>query len=275
MTNLLWTPIILAFVSVTASAQNDAHPASLSYASTSELAAQLKSSDRQIRKNVVDSLGLVDPVPVSGPGGIGTIYEPCYEEFEKVEIKTATLTKDTESAILIVRSDLCQSMFVVPVIKQQSGWVAYKAISLWAKFSEPSIKVESLVNKGEQEIISSNVTVDEGPGILQRNMTIFKFLHGSLRIVFDQPEYAQVAEPTREGKLPVFFKDVERSEFTFSKNDENMTAVMSVYEKRRIEVEKQSVTVGTNFHVKKSLTIFREYVWDPRLEMFRMFGQSE
>jgi len=268
-------PIMFILASVAAAGQNVGTVAARSYASTKELAAQLESKDLDVRKSVVDSLGLLDPMPVNGPGGVGGIYNPCYEEFDKVEIKPATLVRDKESAILVVESDSCQSIFIIPVIKERDTWNAYKAISIWTKFNHPFIRIDSLVRTGEQEIIVSDVIVDEGTGFFQKNMTIFKFLRGKLEVVFDQPESIQVAVPSEDKGTAISYENHETSTFKFSKCDENMTGLMYIGEIRNILVEKRSAKVNEHFHTKRSLNVHRSFIWNPRLEIFRMIEQAE
>jgi len=255
--------ILFVLASSVAIGQHGDHAVANSYASTEDLVRRLESKDASIRKNVVDSLGIVD----------WTLSKPCYEEFDKVEAKPASLAKDKESAILVVNSESCQTLFIIPVIKERNAWIAYKAISLWAKFAYPTIRIDSLVNAGEQEIIASNVMADEGSGLLQMNMTIFKFQRGRLEVVFDQPESLTVDIHTLEKGVPIIFNDEETSVFKFSKCSGCADALQFIEETRNIKVERESDTADKTFHTKRSVKVYRSFEWDPQLEIFRMIEE--
>jgi hypothetical protein len=252
--------VLFVLASSVAIGQHGDHAAANSYASTKDLVRRIESKDASIRKSVVDSLGIVD----------WTLSKPCYEEFNKVEVKQAALVKDRESAILVVESYACQSLYLIPVIKEQEAWVAYKVINLWAKFTYPTIRIDSLVNAGEQEIIASKVMVDEGTGLLQENMTIFKFQNGRLEVVFDQPESLTVGTHTIEKDATIESYDEETSVFKFSKCAGCTDGLQSIEETRNIKVERESGTTGKAFHTKRSVKVHRRFDWDPQLEIFRM-----
>jgi hypothetical protein len=256
-------PIMFVLATVTAIGQNVNPIAARSYASTKDLVAKLESKDISVRKRVGNSLGIAGPINSF----------PC-NDFNKVETRKASLVKGAESIVLLVWSDQCESIFLIPVVKERSAWVAYNAIGIWAKFSEPTIRFDSLVEPGVQEIITSNVTVDQGTGFWQRNMTILKFMQGGLRVIFDQPEYLHVSTPIYEAGIPVLFGDDETSEFAFSKCDGSVPGLQSIEEKRSIEIEKESAAEDSDFHEKKSVTVFRGYAWAPRLEIFRMIEEA-
>jgi hypothetical protein len=260
--------VLIVLASSVAIGQHGDHAAANSYPSTEDLVRRLESKDASVRKNVVDSLGIVD----------WTLSKPCYEEFDKVEVKQVALVKDRESAILIVKSYACQSLSIIPVINERDKWVAYRVITLWAKFDYPTIRIDSLVNVGEQEIIASKVLVDEGTGLYQENMTIFKFQRGKLEVVFDQPESLSVGTMIHEKDNPTRFNDIETSVFKFSKfpgGSGGMWGEMYIEETRNIMVEKESGIVGNEYHTKKSVKVYRRFDWDPQLEIFRMIEEAQ
>jgi hypothetical protein len=255
--------VLIVLASSVAIGQHSDHAAANSYTSTEDLVRRIESKDTSIRKNVVDSLGIVD----------WTLSKPCYEEFDKVEVRPAALVRDRESAIFVVKSYACQSLFIIPVIKERNGWVAYKVINLWAKFDYPTIRIDSLVNAGEQEIIASKVMVDEGTGLLQMNMTIFKFQGGRLEVVFDQPESLTIATHTTEKGVPIIFNDDETSVFKFSKCSGCTDGLQFIEETRNIKVERESMSTEKHLHTTGSAKVYRRFYWDTKLEIFRMIEE--
>jgi hypothetical protein len=220
------------------------------YSSPEAIIQQLKSEDIETRKKVALAVGLADPL----------LDALCFDDDnERISIKQVTFRKGIESRLLSVRG--CEAMFLVPVVKQGVSWITLNPVRLWAKFSEPTYKFESLVAPGEQEIVVSNQTVDEGTGILQRNMTIYKVIGNETHAVFDTPEYLHVAEPDLKSPTGQYTDD-QTSTFTYSWDKPDHGSSVFIREKRDERIGKHRFTV------------YRSYAWNRVLQEFRMLGDT-
>jgi hypothetical protein len=180
------------------------------------------------------------------------------EDQLQVSLLSATLVKETLSRILVVKGPnltSCETMNIVPMIKQGETWITLGHINFMPKmFYYPRYRVASLISPGEQEIVVSNQMVDEGTGILQNNMTIYKVIENEIKVIFDAPEYLHIAEP--------HFTDDQISKY-FIQAD-NLKASGPKY----IDEERVERINGRRF------TSYRRYVWENELQTFRMEGST-
>ena len=179
---------------------------------------------------------------------------PCYD-FDGVDSTPADLINGVESKLLVVRSQSCQSVFLIPINRKGKEWIVLNPIVLWSQFSAPSYRLERLISSEEQEIVVSNLTVDEGTGILERDLLIYEISLDGVQLVFDEPEFLRLAVPYGDS----LFEDHERSTFEFHENVKGAygTGLMYIKEKREITVD------------GKSVTLYRSYTWNRTLGQFR------
>jgi hypothetical protein len=217
------------------------------FSSPEEIIQQAQSSQLEVRKRLSVSIGL--------NRALAQDVELC-SDFDSAELKPIALTMSVESKLLIIKSDVCQTVFLVPVLHRGAEWEALPTISLSSHYAEPKVRFESLVESGVQEIIVSGLWVDWGTGIQQQNLTIFKLLDGKMRVIFDQPENLH------NGASPSVYEEYQESAFKFVRKSDKGGMPVSIQE-RRVE------TKG-----KRSFVVFREFIWDPHLQEFRMLGSD-
>jgi hypothetical protein len=215
-----------------------------------QTASLLKSGSLEQRQKVARLLKL------SEPWEGGTLCK----EYEKVELSKPALKAGSDTALLSITASDCDFTFLVPFIMTGHGWTPAGTVSVWTKYSAPTYRIDSLTSPGESEIVVSDHTVDSGTGILQRNLTIFKIVGDSIRVVFDQPEVLNVSVPAKINGNPVNTSDEESSTFDFVKSEAFVPGLKSIFETRVLNVAGHSTTV------------YRKYLWTPALSMFRMYG---
>jgi hypothetical protein len=215
-----------------------------SFSSPDEILTRLNSREEDIRKRIAASIGLIVP----------NTNVLCYD-FDGVDSAPAEFITGVHSKLVVVRSQSCQSVSLIPISQKGTEWIALKPIVLWSKFSEPSYRLDELISSGEQQIVVSNLTVDEGTGILERDLMIYKISLDGDDLVFDQPEIVHFTAPHGNST----FQDNERSTFEFRKNGEGVYGTGMIYIN-----EKREITVGG-----KSLTLYRSYTWNRTLGRFR------
>lgn len=223
------------------------------YSSPEALAQRLSSDDDDVRIKAATSVGLADP-----------INKAICDRFEDVQIHPISVRKGVDSRLISIKaSSACQSMFLVPMLNQGDSWIALNPIRLLAHYDDPSWRLEGLVAAGEQEIVVSNQTVDWGTGHQQRNMTIYKVIENETRMIFDAPE-SIVTDVPRAGMGPRWengFEEVQNSKFEFV-HDANTFGLVLIHETRKESVQ------------KRKFTAYRDYVWEPSIDAFRMIGSE-
>jgi hypothetical protein len=219
------------------------------HADPEEVVRQLTSPDTKIRKAWVDKLGLHE---LNGDNeSLASL---------SVEEKHAAFLQNVASRLILVdEGEVCQTMYLVPMIDEGGGWTTLQAIPLSTQYEPPKITFESLVGEGEQEIILRHLWVDHGTGIQQTNLTIYKLIDGAMRIIFDQPEHLHFSTRLNPDH-PYTYDEDQESTFKFVKNDSDAAAPTAI-EETRVE------TVG-----KRKLTVYREYSWEPEIQAYQMFG---
>ena len=168
------------------------------------LAERLQSADEKTRQNTSKELGLSTPIGNA----------PC-TDFDEVESKSVQLVQGVESRLLEIHSQVCEAIFLVPMVQLEQRWITIPPITLWTKYSTPSYKLDNLIKTNEKEIIVSNITVDAGTGILQRNLMIYRVSEKGIRIVFDRPESIHYSVPTQTPRGSSSYDDDEASTSSF------------------------------------------------------------
>jgi hypothetical protein len=218
------------------------HPPSVR-AAPEEIVRQLTSSDSDVRKQWVLKLGLDDLISDDGL---------------KLEDKPAAFLRNVGSRLLVVKgADIGWTMYLVPMIRPDGDWQTLPAVPLSTHYEAPTITLDSLVRKGEQEIVVSHLWVDHGTGVQQTNLTIYKLIDGAMRIIFDQPEHLHfftVLNP------PDTYDEYQESTFKFVEKEPNAAGLKAI-EETRVE------TVG-----KRRITVHRTYCWKPEIQAYRMEG---
>jgi hypothetical protein len=214
------------------------------FSSPEELVSRLNSSDPSLLERTATSLKLITPIN----------HLQC-TDFTKVETKPVMLAKGTETALVTVHT-VCDSLFLIPLIKAQSQWEAIAPIALIDHYTAPTLELTALVRSGEQEIVVRGQYVDWGSGFQQHNLTIYKLIGRRMQIVFDQPEFLHFAPGGG-----VAWDECQRSTFKFVSGEG--TAGITVIRETRSE------TVGT-----RKMTVYRSYSWQPDIEAFRMGGDG-
>ena len=226
------------------------------------LAADLRAPDENLR--IKAARELLD----------GSTASDCFSEPpEIVELIPATLVAGHESRLLVMRdAGVCLSLFLIPLFKEGEHWYTAGAVEAATQLTEPEFRLDSLIRSGEQELILRNHAVDEGTGVLEVNLSIYKVLEGQLRVVFDQPEKQHISKPIRRGKKLGFFSDEETSKFVFEPNqsgDSTAAGLVSIHETRRLTVSFEGVE--TNSHERRresTITVYRNWAWDDSTERF-------
>jgi hypothetical protein len=213
----------------------------------------LKSENMDIRRKMAISIGLKDSIE-------GNLCED-YDD-DSISVDNISLIKGIESRLIIIKAQMCETMFLVPIIKNADTWAVMNPIRLSTHYTEPKYKVMNLIEDGEYEIVVTNQTVDWGTGINQRNMTIYKVIGNEVRVVFDAPESMHLAIPDNRVPITNNYQEDQKALFTFV-NDSNGFSKLYIAEKR---VE----SVGN-----KTYTVYRNYRWSPDLRQFRMVGSSQ
>ena len=149
-------------------------------------------------------------------------------------------------------------MYLVPMIRQDGDWRTLPAVPLSTHYEAPTITLDTLVRKGEQEVVVSHLWVDHGTGIQQTNLTIYKLIDGAMRIIFDQPEHLHFFTLTVP---PDSYDEYQESKFIFV-NEPNTFGLKTIEETR----------VETNG--RRRLTVYRAYCWQPEIQIYRMVGAA-
>lgn len=221
------------------------------FSSTEKILERLTAKNPRSRQEIAVGLGLQDPITRS----------TC-TNFDSVETREETFLKGTSARIIVIRSDYCKLMFLVPVIHDGHLWTPLTPIALWTQFSEPSFRLEKFINADESEIVISNQTIDEGTGIAQRNMTIYKVVGHQVNILFDEPESVHFSVPDDRNPTNTTFSEDQTSTFEFLKNTDDDSSRLYIAEKR-------STTTNGN-----STTVYRTYRWDQSTMTFRGYAAA-
>jgi hypothetical protein len=213
------------------------------------LLVQFRSSDEKVLEQTSTLLKLSTP-----------INQSLCTDFDKVESQPAKLLKGVQGVIVAVPSKMCQTLFLVPLLKVEDHWEAIAPIAVIGHYHTPTFEVRELIAPGEQEVIVRDHDVDWGTGIQQWNMTIYKLVGDRMQIVFDEPEYLHFFAPPRANSDKVG-DQYQRSRYTFT-HEENTEGVLSILETR-------TETFGS-----RKMTVYRSYVWEPSAGIFRMLGSE-
>ena len=215
--------------------------------------ARLMSGNQSERTALAGNLHMLIPSWTRG-GGAGTI--PC-TLFSSVE--SQNLSSTGSQAVMISYSQSCSYTYLVVFERETKGnWEYVDTTSLSSKFGKPKISFESLIDDSAKDIVVSDYTVDDGTGINQVDMVIFKYFPGGLHVVLEAPEHSvYAAEPTRE----------QHQESTFSfivpASDTAKTSRRQVLEKRVVQ-ERDT-----------KLTQWWLYIWLPEIRAFQAIRTNE
>lgn len=203
------------------------------------------------RSSLVKSLRLVLPSWMRG----GRIELPCLE-YQSVELHSVVLEPPNEQAVLMAKPEDCEAEFLIVMDQETPNhWVHRSSLPLFAKYSPPQVSFVQLVNKNEHEIMVRNHTVDYGTGILQKNLTIFKFVDQKLRVIFDQPERLVFAIPTTRNGKPDNTDQAQESSFWFV--DSSGTGIRQIVEKQVIRDHKLTILRWRIFSWSSELQVFQ------------------
>jgi hypothetical protein len=155
-------------------------------------------------------------------------------------------------------SSACQSFFFVVLELEPNGsWRLVDTVEIPAKYRSPSLSVESLVTRGESEIVVRDAETDTGTGILQRNLIVWKLLDGHLRVILDEPIQSRFAIPKGDGSDDNTDQD-EQSTFTIQdKSPEVGFGMKQIFQRQTIRDHDRSIQRAW------------VWTWDPDTRTFR------
>lgn len=183
---------------------------------------------------------------------------PC-DLFDSVETSYATLLQPGMQAVLHIYSPDCEYTYLAVFDRAANGnWRYVDTMQIWSKYSEPKITLESLVEEGTKEIVAAHCAVDNGTGVTQKNLVIFKLFPDGLRVVFEEPEHVV----QQIGAVPKGARSIDQrqdSEFKFiaAAGDGLATSVRQILEKQTLRDH------------ASTLDRWRLYVWNPELRKFQ------
>lgn len=249
--NHLWLLCVFLLAPTLGISQNPSVSEPASSPSPEVLTSQLGSADKDVRAKAARAVSLTGPI-----GGA------LCSDFDTVKTEPLQVQDSKESRLLVAKSDDCQNMFLVPLVRRAESWQSLGSIRLsMHDGTVPECKVQNLVSKDDQEIVVSNVMVDWGTGFLQTNLTIYKVIGDRVRVVFDEPESLHLAIPDMRVPVTNNYSEEQNSTFQFV-NDTGHTTFGHTY-----ILEKRIDRIG-----KRKFTVYRSYVWEPALSAFRMIG---
>jgi hypothetical protein len=212
----------------------------------------LKGTDTQ-RAALAAMLGLV--IPKSTRAGL-TADVPC-TLFESVKADQVSLRSKQMQTVLEVYSRLCGFTYLVVLNDEKDGsWTYDQTITVPSNIRTPEISYVSLVTPDVKEIIVRDQVTDNGSGIFEDNMIIWRWFPGGFRVIFDEPSQVVLAVPTEGGN-----------------SDQHEESTFSI-------VNGQSVGVSTSQAIVQRQTIrqhetsivrFWVYAWSPELGLLQKY----
>jgi hypothetical protein len=183
-------------------------------------------------------------------------------KYDAVTVSRPALEAGRRTALLTAGASDCDVAFLVFFVAKKDRWIPAGTFPMSTKYGSPKYRVRSLIRPGESEIVISGQTVDSGSGIRQRNLTILKLVGDSMRVVFDQPESLNHSIPAVIDGEKTNTSDVQASVFFFVNSDPGVPGRKNIVESREQHVRGHAVT------------LYRKYVWNPDLSIFRMYGEG-
>ncbi len=240
-----------------------ADPQHLSLPSPERIRESLTEGSEKQRKGLVESLRLFLP-PGARTGGQQL---PCMEykstpgRGATVDLHQVVLKAPGPQTVIVARPQDCEYQFLVVMEQIAPGqWAHRGTVPIFAKHWEPEISFRQLVSAGESEIVVRNRPTDIGTGMLQRNMTIFKLLDGSLRVILDEVEKQTFAIPTTRNGQPANTAQTQESEFWLIDSEPGEQSIKDIVEKQVIRDH------------ETQLVRWRLFLWRPELEVFQAVG---
>ena len=229
---------ILAFAAATSLSPAQKSPAET--LTVESVLAQLSSPKSTQRNGLIEQLGLSDVVSAKA----------CYDVSEP-KVLHLWGTNDNGLLAIEVASFDCVQNFLVVFEETANSQRFVGTIAMQDRINQPAFSVQSLLDDGQPAIVVSHLVVDEGTGVMQKNMQIFTVLKGELRLIFNQPEEVHLAIPVGQR----LFQDDVVSKFTIVPSTTPRHAA-SITESR---------TTTLN---ERSLRELRRYIWSSRLQSY-------
>jgi hypothetical protein len=183
---------------------------------------------------------------------------PC-SEFRSVSLAHVTLGSPNSQAVLEAYSWSCQYTYLVVLGSDgKNHWNHIQTIPLSTKDTPPHVSFKSLVSSDAEEMIVQGIETDEGTGISQTNMAIWRFYRDALDVVFDEPTDVTFAIPI-DLKTGENSEQSEKSEFTFVQPDPAEGYPKSLQEILQKQVISDHRTTITRWWL---------HSWDPGLQKF-------
>lgn len=182
---------------------------------------------------------------------------PCVS-FDRVDERQVHLRADADNAVLVADSGECDSTYLIVFDKEHKGeWRHLQTVRLLSRVAHPEVTFAELIQPGISEIVVHRETVQDSGGAQQANFVVLKLLHNRLVPVLDTVEKYELVMPNRPENDADDVEQSQQSTFTVKKADAPHGPGIRILEK---ELLKEG---------KTSLTLYRNWSWDPELERFR------
>ena len=175
---------------------------------------------------------------------------------DRALLNYAFFQRGERAAVLQVFGNGCSEKRVLLVFGGEPGnWTLIATLQLSSHYDEqPTVTFPSLIEPGVQEIMVEHQIVDWGTGVLEKFTTIYKWIDGHLRVVFDEPDSVHLEEASSASPDNLYEFDQTN---TFRVEVDNESS------EKTIE-ERQTITLG-----KRKIILSRGWIWEPSLQRFR------
>lgn len=220
----------------------------------SEVAETLRGGDSVKRSELATELEIMAPNDSNPAAKSGAVCA----DFTRVEEWQVALRADADNEVIVANSTQCDSTYIIVFDKARKGeWRFLQTMRLPSRVQRPDITFAHLVQPGISEIVVRRETIREGGAAEQENFVVLKLLQDRLVPVLDAVERLNLMLPNRPTDDGDVVTQTQQSTFLLVKSEANSGATMQILEKQVVKER------------KTSLTLYRNWDWDPALERFR------
>ncbi len=175
---------------------------------------------------------------------------------DQASLTYVSLLKGEHQAILQAFGNGCSSERVLLMLEGGAGnWTLRSELRVSSHYYEqPTVTFPSLVEPGVQEIMVEHQIADWGTGVLEKFTTIYKWIDGHFRVVFDEPDFIHLEEWSGDSLY-----DFDQTS-TFKVEMDKQTSAKMLEERKTIALGKRKIVLN------------RDWIWEPSLQRFRGFA---